>query len=167
MGNKVFYGIIALIVVVFIAVFVVVSNQSSDPESLSESGYYPYTDKEPDELSGPTIDVLDNEDYQANKTPAEVEEIVNSGEGEFVYFWSPTCVHCQEATPMLTDALDSMDEEITQLNVLEYDEAWQTYNINATPTLIYFEDGQEVERLEGNPGSADGFEEFMTAAAGE
>ena len=167
MGNKVFYGIIAFIVVIFIAVFVVVSNQSSDPESLSESGYYPYTDKEPDELSGPTIDTLDNEDYQANKTPAEVEEIVNSGEGEFVYFWSPTCVHCQEATPMLTDALDNIDNEVTQLNVLEYDQAWETYGINATPTLIYFEDGEEVERLEGNPGSTEGFEEFMTAAAGE
>lgn len=167
MGNKVFYGIIALIVVIFIAVFVVVSNQSSDPESLSESGHYPYTDKEPDELSGPTIDTLDNEDYQANKTPAEVEEIVNSGEGEFVYFWSPTCVHCQEATPMLTDALDNIDNEVTQLNVLEYDQAWETYGINATPTLIYFEDGEEVERLEGNPGSTEGFEEFMTAAAGE
>ncbi|MCK1975998.1 thioredoxin family protein [Jeotgalicoccus huakuii] len=167
MGNKVFYGIIALIVVIFIAVFVVVSNQSSDPESLSESGYYPYTDKEPDELSGPTIDTLDNEDYQANKTPAEVEEIVNSGEGEFVYFWSPTCVHCQEATPMLTDALDNIDNEVTQLNVLEYDQAWETYGINATPTLIYFEDGEEVERLEGNPGSTEGFEEFMTAATGE
>ncbi|QQD85116.1 MULTISPECIES: thioredoxin family protein [Jeotgalicoccus] len=167
MGNKVFYGIIALIVVVFIAIFIVVSNQSSDPESLSESGYYPYTDKEPDELSGPTIDTLDNEDYQSNKTPAEVEEIVNSGEGEFVYFWSPTCVHCQEATPMLTDALDNIDNEVTQLNVLEYDQAWETYGINATPTLIYFEDGEEVERLEGNPGSTEGFEEFMTAAAGE
>ena len=167
MGNKVFYGIIALIVVVFLAIFIVVSNQSSDPESLSESGYYPYTDKEPDELSGPTIDTLDNEDYQSNKTPAEVEEIVNSGEGEFVYFWSPTCVHCQEATPMLTDALDNIDNEVTQLNVLEYDQAWETYGINATPTLIYFEDGEEVERLEGNPGSTEGFEEFMTAAAGE
>lgn len=165
MGNKIFYGIIALIVIVFVAVFVFVSNQSSDPDSLSESGYYPYTDKEPEDLSGPTIDVLDNKDYQSNKTPAEVEEIIQSEEGEFVYFWSPTCVHCQAATPLLTDALDNIDGEVTQLNVLEYDEAWQTYNIEATPTLVYFKDGKEVERLEGNPGSADGFEEFMTAVA--
>ncbi len=167
MGNKIFYGIIGLIVVVFIGVFIFMNNQTSDPESLSDSGYYPYTDKKPDELTGPTIDLLDNEDYQANKTPAEVEEIVNSGEGEFVYFWSPTCSHCMEATPMLTEALDSVEGEVTQLNVYEYENAWATWNINSTPTLIYFEDGKEVERLEGNPGSAEGFEEFMTAAAGE
>ena len=167
MGNKIFYGIIGLIVVVFIGVFIFMNNQTSDPASLSDSGYYPYTDKEPDELTGPTIDLLDNENYQSNKTPAEVEEIVNSGEGEFVYFWSPTCSHCQEATPLLTDALDSIDGEVTQLNVLEYENAWADWNINSTPTLVYFEDGEEVERLEGNPGSADGFEEFMTAATGE
>ena len=167
MGNKIFYGIIGLIVVVFVGVFLFMNNQTSNPESLSDSGYYPYTDNEPDELTGPTIDLLDDENYQANKTPAEVEEIVNSGEGEFVYFWSPTCSHCQEATPLLTEALDSNDGEVTQLNVLEYEDAWETWNINATPTLIYFENGEEVERLEGNPGSPEGFEEFMTAAAGE
>lgn len=169
MGNKLFYGIIGLIVVIFVGVFIFMSNQSSDPESLSDSGYYPYTDKEPEELTGPTRDLLDNEDYHSNKTPAEVEEIVaaSDAEGEFVYFWSPTCVHCQEATPLLTDALNSTDGEITQLNVLEYEEAWATWNINSTPTLVYFENGEEVDRLEGNPGSAEGFEEFMTAAAGK
>ncbi|WP_250130171.1 hypothetical protein [Jeotgalicoccus sp. WY2] len=68
MGNKIFYGIIGLIVVVFVGVFLFMNNQASDPESLSDSGYYPYTDKEPDELTGPTIDLLDDENYQANKT---------------------------------------------------------------------------------------------------
>ena len=37
-----------------------------------------------------------------------------------------------------------------QLNVLEYEEAWDTYAINATPTMIYFENGQEVARIEGD-----------------
>lgn len=164
MGNKIFYGIIGLIVIAFIIIAVVIGGNEKSAEDYA---YYPYTDKEPEELSGPTIDKLEDEDYQSNKTPAEVEEIVNSGEGEFVYFWSPTCQHCQAATPMLIDALDSIDGEVTQLNVLEYDQAWETYNISATPTLVYYENGEEVERLEGNPGSVDGFEEFMTAAAGE
>ena len=163
MGNKIFYGIIGLIVVVFVGVFLFMNNEEKD---ITE-GYYPYTDKEPEELTGATIDRLDDENYQANKTPAEVEEIVNSGEGEFVYFWSPTCPHCLEATPLLTDALDNIDGEVTQLNLDEYREQWTTWGINSTPTLIYFENGEEVERLEGNPGSPEGFEEFMTAAAGE
>ena len=56
MGNKIFYGIIAVIVVAFIAIFVVMNNNSSNPDQLSDSGYYPYTDMEPEDLSGPTID---------------------------------------------------------------------------------------------------------------
>jgi len=167
MGNKIFYGIIALVVIIFAGVFIFMSSGSDDPESLSESGYYPYTDKEPGELEGSTIDKLDNEDYQHNKTPDEVKETVASGEGEFVYFWSPTCVHCEAATPFLMDAFNSEDQDITQLNVLEYQQAWQDYQIEATPTLIYFEDGEEVDRFTGNPGNSEDYVSFINSMTGE
>src|SRR5699024_996399 len=133
MGNKVFYGIIALVVVIFAGVFIFMSSGSDDPESLSESGYYPYTDKEPGELEGSTIDKLDNEDYHHNKTPDEVKETVGACEGELVYSSRPTCVHCEAATPFLMDALNSEEHHITQLNVPEYQQAWQDYQIEATP----------------------------------
>lgn len=161
MGNKVFYGIIALVIVIFVAVFLFMNFGSDDAENLSDSGYYPYTDKEPGELEGATIDKLDNEDYHHNKTLDEVSDIVNSGEGEFVYFWSPTCVHCEAATPFLIDAFNSAEEEVTQLNILEYEQAWQEYQIEATPTLVYFENGEEVDRFEGNPGNSDDYESFI------
>lgn len=169
MGNKIFYGIIAAIVIAFIAIFVVMNNSSSDPEQLSDSGYYPYTDKEPEELSGPTIDALDNEDYHYNQTPEEVAGAIEDGDGQYVYFWSPTCSHCQEATPLLVDAFEQAgsDEDLIQLNVLEYEEPWSTYQLEATPTLIYFEDGEEVERMTGNPGDVATYESFIAATSGE
>lgn len=163
MGNKVFYGIIALVIVVFVAVFIFMNSSSGDPESLSDSGYYPYTDKEADELDGATIDKLDDENYQHNKTLDEVNGIVSGGEGEFVYFWSPTCVHCQAATPFLIEAFNSAGEEVTQLNILEYEQAWQEYQIEATPTLVYFEEGKEVDRFAGNPGNSEDYESFIKA----
>src|SRR5699024_1475930 len=112
-------------------------------------------------------DKLDNEDYHHNKTPDEVKETVGSGEGEFVYSWSPTCVHCEAATPFLTDAFNSEDQDITQLNVLEYHQAWQDYQIEATPTLIYLEDGEEVDRFTGIPVNAEDDVSFINVMAGE
>ncbi|AKG74442.1 thioredoxin family protein [Salinicoccus halodurans] len=167
MGNKVFYGIIAIVIIVFIGVFIFMNSSSDDPESLSESGYYPYTDKDPGELEGATIDKLDDENYQHNKTLDEVGDIVSGGEGEFVYFWSPTCMHCEAATPFLMDAFNSAGEEVTQLNILEYEQAWQEYQIEATPTLVYFENGEEVDRITGNPGNSDDYESFINAMTGE
>lgn len=40
--------------------------------------------------------------------------------------------------------------QVDQLNVLEFQDAWNIYNITKTPTMIYIEDGKEVARLEGD-----------------
>lgn len=167
MGNKIFYGIIGVIVVGFVAVFFILNNSSSDPEQLSDSGYYPYTDKDPEELTGPTIDALDNEDYQYNQTPEEVSTAIEENDSQYVYYWSPTCQHCQAATPLLMDAFDQSDSDLIQLNVLEYEAPWAEYEIEATPTLIYFENGEEVERITGNPGDVASYESFIAATSGE
>lgn len=169
MGNKLFYGIIAVVLVAFVGIFIYMNNASNDPEQLSESGYYPYTDLETDELSGPTIDKLDDEDYHHNQTLDEVNSIVeeSDGDGEFVYFWSPTCQHCENATPYLMDAFENTDQEVTQLNVDEYDQAWQQYQIEATPTLVYFENGEEADRFAGDPGNSEDYEEFINTMTEE
>ena len=39
--------------------------------------------------------------------------------------------------------------DIAQLNVWEYQDLWDKYHINATPTFIRFEGGKEVQRFEG------------------
>src|SRR5699024_1872330 len=112
MGNKLFYSIIGIVVVAFVGVFLYMNNSSSEPEQLSDSGYYPYTDLETDELSGPTIDKLDDENYHYNQTLDEVNATVDNGEGKFVYYSSPTCQHCENATPYLIDAFENTGEEV-------------------------------------------------------
>lgn len=74
MNNKIFYGIIVAIVLVFGGVFYFMSQKEETPENLSDSGYYPYTDKEPNELQGPTKDMLDDKNYQFNLTPDEANK---------------------------------------------------------------------------------------------
>lgn len=72
------------------------------------------------------------------------------GDGVVGYFFSPECSHCQNYTPKLMPIADELDVQVDQLNILEFTDEWTTYNIQATPTLIYFENGEEVARLEGD-----------------
>ncbi|GAA3722669.1 hypothetical protein GCM10022378_10890 [Salinicoccus jeotgali] len=167
MGNKIFYGIVALIIVAFVGIFIFMNSASNDPDKISDSGYYPYTDLEPEELEGATIDKLDDENYHFNKTFDETKKIIEEEDNAFVYLWSPTCVHCIAATPFLADAFEQTDAEVTQLNVLEYDAAWSEFEIEGTPTLIYFEDGKEVDRLYGNPGNSDDYKSFIEDMTGD
>lgn len=164
MGNKLFYVVIGIIVAGFIVAFLFIRDYQSDPENLSDSGYYPYTDIAASDLQGPTVDLLDNENYQLNRTLEETVDIVQEEtDGVFVYFWSPICSFCLSATPNLVDAKDQADANLIQLNILEYSAAAQVFMIASTPTLVYYENSQEVERLEGDPGDAATYAAFMEA----
>ena len=47
-----------------------------------------------------------------------------------------------------------------QYNLREYQEGWREYNIEFTPTLVYFENGAEKERMVGGlkpEGSSEGY----------
>jgi thioredoxin 1 len=64
--------------------------------------------------------------------------------------FSPECPHCKKMTPSLMPIADEVGVQIDQLNILEYDKGWDDYTVEATPTLIYFKDGKEVNRIVGD-----------------
>jgi len=96
-----------------------------------------------------TIEQLDDPDYQNIILPNELEKKLENGKDAYVYFYSPTCTYCKATTPILMPVADEVGVEINQLNLLEYEDAWNQYRIEATPTLIQFKDGKEVARIEG------------------
>lgn len=130
-----------IIVVVFVLI-IVLTNQANKSK-LADSPY----DKE--DLSQSTIDLIDDENYQNIINPDELQAKIESGEPVTAYFFSPECVHCKELTPRLTPLAEENGVDIVKYNILEYEQGWDDYRIKATPTLVYFEDGQEVERVEG------------------
>lgn len=109
--------------------------------------YNPYDKKD---LNQATIDLLDNENYQSIILPGDLEKKIASGEPTVAYMFSPICEHCKKFTPKLMPIAKELDIEVDQLNVFEYDEAWDTYSITGTPTLIYFNEGKEVTRIVGD-----------------
>ncbi|MBF6632641.1 thioredoxin family protein [Planococcus sp. APC 3900] len=134
--------IIAGIVVVVFAGIIFLTNQANN-EKLADNPY------DTEDLEQATIDQLDDENYQNIVVPAELEEKIASGEPTTVYFFSPTCQYCQQTTPVLMPVAEDMDVDVLQYNLLEYEQGWQQYMIEATPTLIHYDNGEEVSRWVG------------------
>ena len=131
-----------IVVVLFIAIIVL--NNQSNKTKLADSPY------DTEDLNQATIDLLNDENYQNIILPADLQAKIDSGEGVLGYFFSPTCVHCKAFTPKLMPIADEVGVEIHQYNLLEYDAGWDDYGVTATPTLVYFKDGVEADRLVGD-----------------
>lgn len=80
-----------------------------------------------------------------------VEEVVKSNKIVIVDFFATWCVPCQ----MMTEVLREIDKdyaeavEIFKVDVDEQEATALRYGIEAMPTLIFFKDGEEVERKVG------------------
>jgi len=130
------------IVVVFI-LLIVLTNMSND-KKLADNPYGT------DDLKQETIDQLDDENYQNIILPDDLQAQIESGEPVTAYFFSPICVHCKAMTPVLMPVVEDMGVDLVQYNIYEFEQGWEDYMIEATPTLIHFEDGKEVSRMVGN-----------------
>lgn len=136
--------IIGAVIVVLFASIIVLTNYSNKSKLASANN--PYGDKD---LKQETIDQLDDKNYQNIMLPDELQKKIEAGEDVNAYFFSPICVHCQAFTPVLMPIADGLGIDIAQLNVYEYENLWQKYDIEATPTFIRFEDGKETARFVG------------------
>lgn len=145
--------IIAGVVAAIFALIIVLTNISNN-DKLADNPYGT------DDLEQPTIDLLSDENYQNIALPDEVDEKIKSGEPTTVYFFSPTCEHCKVTTPVLMPVAEDMDVEVLQYNILEYDQGWQDYAIEGTPTLVHYENGEEVARWSGSQ-PKENIEEFF------
>ncbi|WP_033541843.1 thioredoxin family protein [Planococcus sp. CAU13] len=142
-------------VVLAIFALIIVLTQMSNNEKLANNPY----DK--DNLNQATIDQLNDENYQNIVLPDELEEKISSGEPTTVYFFSPTCQYCQQTTPVLMPVAEDMDVDVLQYNLLEYEQGWQQYMVQSTPTLVHYENGEEVARWVGAQ-PKENIEQFFT-----
>ena len=79
------------------------------------------------------------------------EEIVkNSHKLSIIDFFADWCMPCQMLTPVLNE-LDKKYKnlEVYKVNVDEAQNVAMTYNISSIPTMIFFKNGEEVERKVG------------------
>lgn len=138
--KKVIFFLI-IIVVLFAGVAILTNIQK---EKAVEGNIYKKSD-----LEAATVEQLDDPNYQNIILPDELEDKLDSEENVTVYFFSSTCVYCKQTTPELMPLADDLGVDIDQYNLLEFEEGWEKYNIESTPTLVQFKNGKEVNRIIG------------------
>lgn len=99
------------------------------------------------------VAVLNNQatkdDYANTITPAELEEKLKTEGTQTVYFYSPECSYCQQTTPIVVPLTEDLGIDLKMFDVLKYGNESTQYNIESTPTIVHFENGQEVARIIG------------------
>jgi thiol-disulfide isomerase/thioredoxin len=133
----------AIIIALFVAMAVVTNMQNN--AKIGENNPYKTND-----LQQATIDLLDDPNYQKIILPDQLEEKLDNNEDVTVYFFASDCPHCKVTTPVLMPLADEMGIEVVQYNLLEFQDGWNQYGIDGTPTLVRYEDGKEVARIDGS-----------------
>ncbi|RDW18202.1 thiol reductase thioredoxin [Oceanobacillus arenosus] len=141
MGKKMII-FIGAIVVLFVALFFVIDYKNNQK---LEGSNNPYGTTD---LKQETIDQLDDPNYGNQILPDELNEKITSGDAVTVYFYSPTCVYCQQTTPYLVPLAEDNGVDMKKFNLWEFGDKSPVV-IESTPTLVYFEGGQEVSRIVG------------------
>ncbi|GAE27691.1 thioredoxin [Halalkalibacter wakoensis JCM 9140] len=129
----------SVVILIFVALIVVSNLNSAQKASGNPFGK--------ERLHPATVELLDDPNYENVILPAELEEKLTNDEAVTVYFYSSTCPYCKEATPVLVELADESGIDLVQYNLREFEEGWDEYKLESTPTVVHYENGVEVGRI--------------------
>lgn len=64
-------------------------------------------------------------------------------------FYTDWCYPCKKIKPEMEKLAETKDIKVVALNAGDHMELARKYNISTVPTIVFFKDGQEVDRLNG------------------
>ncbi|WP_342265112.1 thioredoxin [Cardinium endosymbiont of Philonthus spinipes] len=85
-------------------------------------------------------------------TDVQFDEAIGQHKLVLVDFWAPWCGPCLKLAPVIEQiaALYKGKVYVTKLNISENSQAPSKYFITTIPTMLFFHEGQQVDRLVGN-----------------
>jgi len=132
---SIFFGILAVLIVALVVL------NNSQPDTVYG--------KPKDDLFPATRAILDDPNYSNIIVPKELNRKIKDKESFFVYYFASDCPHCQKTTPELKPLADQLGINLHQFNLREFTDYFGKMNIEATPTLVYYKDGVESDRMKG------------------
>ncbi len=84
-------------------------------------------------------------------TNTSFDELLQSEKLVIVDFWATWCGPCRMLSPLLDEVEAEMEDqvEVVKVNVDDADEIAMRYHIMSIPTLLFFKNGQMVDRSVG------------------
>lgn len=79
------------------------------------------------------------------------QEVLGADQPVLVDVWAPWCGPCRMVGPAVQRIAEKMPDrfKLVMANMEEFEETAQRFNIKATPTLLIFNNGEEVVRRSG------------------
>jgi thioredoxin 1 len=78
-------------------------------------------------------------------------EVVNSTTPVLVDFWAPWCGPCKAIGPVLGEIAEARGDslKIVKVNIDENQQMAQKLGVMSIPTMVFFKDGQPVDKIVG------------------
>ncbi|OMJ85109.1 hypothetical protein SteCoe_13633 [Stentor coeruleus] len=103
-------------------------------------------------------------------TDSTIEDALKENSHILIEFYAPWCGHCKRLAPEYEKAADLLKESGVAARIAKVDStveknAASAYSIRGYPTLLYFENGQMVEKYSGGR-TADEISKYVINKAG-
>ena len=95
-------------------------------------------------------------------------KVLADGTFALVDFYSDSCVPCKRMSPVLAELEESYAGKlyVGKVNIAYEPELVEKYEVSSAPTLVFFKDGKEIQRLTGVQKKAD-LEKFISENGSE
>ena len=84
-------------------------------------------------------------------TSTNLNETIKNNDLVFIDFWATWCGPCKKLSPTLDEVSEEFGDRvnIVKVDVDESEDLAMTYGIRSVPTVLFFKNGQQVDKFVG------------------